>query len=1235
MNSVPTTLANLVLSSPTLANGVNTLSVDTSALQFVVLGDLSTVAVDIVIADILTTLTNPTVVNGQNQFAGSVSVPVSAFAQPVQVTGRNYVTTPVAPVLRTQTIQFEVLYQQSSLAVSITAPSGITISKGASACQIEWVLPTYAGFTGVRVMYSTDASGVTTPYTQFGNLVNTVSRSANVALSAPQITTQNAQATDGSTNRTLTTTSVSTVAPVNFSSASIPQSTVNADVFYVVLTTVVTDPTSGTVYESQAAGPFTCGYVNLKQVAPTDFLALQKSNDIATRMISEITRRRPDLDLTPRSEVRDLIIAPLALELANMSVREWFSRMCRSIDALAQLDDQNGDGISDPVSSSTLKQQIARAYGLSDVDFQTFLDSRFDINGANEGVTRGGATFSTVDATIYTYSRPTSVITIQAGAILSTIPDTTSTSAVTFVTRASATIDPSNLNAFYDAANGWWSVTVPAEAQTAGSIGNIGAKALRQITSGATASLGVTNLNASTPAVDNQSNADYAAMIKARIVAGKDSSTRSGYFLSARQVPGVTAANVVAAGDLDMVRDWLVTEQKHVGGCVDIYTRGDIVSQQAESVPFTYQSSSVYGSTSSYLSLSLFDATNLRFKVASSLTSPIMAAVEILVVSAGRTLYMGSANATFIDNIVTLDPTENVYTVNSDGSTSVWQVNGVNATNLSLVQSLGGLSSTGTYLMMARYQTGLNHQPALQPVSSVSSVSGPITGTINPANVVLYYTNDFLLTGGSNQAGDAVTVSGVTSAPITKTITIPANTTQTLFPIDTAMDVPLDSNGLPLDVLSVISASNPLLLFKRGVDYAIVRNGRYRSFAMKLVTGTGITSDVVVTYNKFILTENISLQTDTVTLNGSTPVTLSQGGFVQNSWLPASHGLTALLLDGYQGAGVTPLAFSLMGGGVAPASRYIKIANSTSSNLTVIPVEGRDFTLTVDPNTGAATVARVIGGKITDGSTVTVTYYYAESLSVLSNYPAYVQQVLNQITPTQNAAANVLVKAMVPSPVDITLVVSLDSATAPSDVDGPIRTAIDYVMLQSQQSMSMSQVVRAVQQITGITGVGLPLLKCAKSDGSYDIASVIPSGTAWTPLAHDPAFTGLGLPVNAFITAVPVLQNATIPSGGTANAYVGLLYEGQSFRRAMTITDFLTSTTPSFYIVGAADATNATVPFNSTYVGRILLTNVNGADPGLLPYRCTYQCFGETGAKNITTASSEYLVAGTVNILYQ
>src|SRR5208282_656621 len=231
---------------------------------------------------------------------------------------------------------------------------------------------------------------------------------------------------------------------------------------------------------------------------------------------------------------------------------------------------------------------------LSAADTQTLIDTTFNILGEQAGVQRGAASASVVELTLFSYVRPTVAVTFPLGIQINTIVDS-ETPALTFVTRASATIDPASANSFYNPQFGWYAVTVPAECTTTGSIGNVGAGTIRSVTSGAPNGWSVNNLVGADFGQDTQINSEFAAQIMDRIVSGLDSGTRNGYLVRARSTPGVVDARVVAAGDLEMLRDWDQIRQKHDFGCVDIYVRGTSFSEQDTDVAFSYQNTGTYG----------------------------------------------------------------------------------------------------------------------------------------------------------------------------------------------------------------------------------------------------------------------------------------------------------------------------------------------------------------------------------------------------------------------------------------------------------------------------------------------------------------------------------------------------------------------------------------------------------------------------------------------------------------
>jgi hypothetical protein len=1129
-------------------------------------------------------------------------------------------------------IQFYIVfYNDQNLAALISPPSGFSCFKQQSNCMLQWVTPPYQGLLGVRIQISTDPTGVTVPYTQVGNLVNTVSSSSNTLMSTVNTNTVNTPDQNIPGQYTLNYNVTETYLTTTYGSVTISSTYVNSDIFYAVASTVIQDPVSNQVYESQQIGPITCGFVNLSAVNPTDFLALQRKEDIAQRMISQIIRVYPDLDLTPHSENRDLFIDPIAIEISNMSVRQWFSLCCQSIDALAQIDNASGNGFSDPVSSSPVKQQLANAFGLNSNDIQTYINHAFDVAADAAGLTRGGPTTSTGVVTFYTYVQPTVLMTISEGAVVATIADA-STASLNFTVAGTAVIDPKFANNLYNAEKGWWSVDVPVFCQTAGSIGTVGAGSIRQTVSGVPQGLSCINQLGTSPAVDTELNSRLAARIKNKELVGVDTGTRYGYWGQAINTPGIVQATVVAAGDDEMLRDWLpadisdsglVIERpgKHIFGCVDVYTRGTAFSEQVNEVVYNYTQTGLLP-----LKLIVNSLGVIQFSVTT--TEPLYTVLQISVTQtlSGKVVYLGTQLCQISNQngnaSIFINPTEYTYTITNGVSTPTSQTN---------LQFMTGIStSTVTFALSGRYQDDIYFTPPEQPILSINSVVGPITGAISPSSIQLVYTQDFLLAGGSNQAGDVVQVDSTQTSVQQTTLVftgVLTDTGPTYLLIDSNMVMTISSNGeiIPPSGFTVTNAYDPVgPPYVFGVDYTISAAGPYLQYYLQLTNNSSILTQpgiplngspsVIVTYYKYILTEHVNLQTDTLTLTGVVPSYLSQDGFIYNTWLPNSYGLTTLTSD-----------VALSNAGVALTSRYIKVVynNGTPSvpNYIVLQ-ENRDFTLNVSAASGQTTITAIVGGAsqmpmVSGGVSLplTITYYYSEVFAISTQIPTWVDQLANNLAVTKHADADVLVKAQVASPVDITMTVTVSSTATISTVDNLVRSAIGVTLNNANTSLNQALLVQQVMAQPGVTNVNLPLTKCAKSNGAYDIGFVIPSTTPWVQ-STDPT---ISLYKQVYY-APGVLQNSTLDSGGPPNAYVGFLYESQPFARALSQADFDSRSDVSFYLTATGDIWIRIPAYQNS--------------PNDDSYFCTYQVWNEEGAKDITTSSTEYLSPGNITINY-
>jgi hypothetical protein len=450
------------------------------------------------------------------------------------------------------------------------------------------------------------------------------------------------------------------------------------------------------------------------------------------------------------------------------------------------------------------------------------------------------------------------------------------------------------------------------------------------------------------------------------------------------------------------------------------------------------------------------------------------------------------------------------------------------------------------------------------------------------------------------------------------------------------------SNGTPFTKVVTLTAAGQYTVSPTGL-YTFYIADASQAILITYTYGSSIPigglnpAQVIISYFKFTLAERLTFVTEQDTLTSNTPVPLQNTGFVYNTWLPVSYGGlvspagTTLVTDAGLIAALVPYT-----------SRYIKV--TWNNGLTdVVQRENIDYTLVVNPSTGGATIARILSGGIPDGGTVTVSYFINETFTVATEYPAFVEILANTIAQSKSAGASVIVKAMTANPIDITMTVTLAPSANADTVDANIRSAISLTLDNASTKLYQSSVIQQVQDVSGVVNVEVPLQKCAKSDGAYDIGVVIPTQTIWNHLAADPAFTGVKVPANSFITASQVLPDATIPGGGQSIAYVGMLLNSggspnqpQAFRRAATIQDFLTNSgVPSFYIIGTGDKINATTPLNPAYEQRLLVTIPTSVpNPGLQSYFVTYQVYGEGGANDISISPTEYFVPGHIVINY-
>jgi hypothetical protein len=1241
--SATTTLESLILVSPAFAG--TDFSIDAESLELQVLASPLTASVTVQLVE-----ANYSVTFGQfSAVSDAIHGAKRLFKCTVDLSTMDHGTYTLSLVgadtaVRagatqiTPSLNYNMILQPRIMNNRALPPSGVRILRHRDFCRIEWVVPSEFGFQGVRVLFSTDESGITIPYQQFGSLVSNVTRISREIFDSSSTSVEDTQ------YATITTTKTDQYVDVNYSSVDIDRATVGSDEFFVSLSTVILDTATNHVFESQANGPFKCGFVDLRKVNPTDFIALQDQSDIAGRLITSATEKRPDLDLSPRSEARDVFIDPISIELSNASIREWFARVCTSVSALSQLDDADGDGFSDPVATSNQKQLLMRAFGLDETSLQTYIDQQFDVLGERAGITRGGAEAAVSMLYIYSNTKPTTRTLIEVGATVGTIADA-NTPALTFTVRGSAVMDPSNLDTYFDPESRVWGVSLPVVCDTVGSIGNVGAGAIKKAISGIPSGFLVTNPSKADFGIDRQDNISYASLINYKTITGVDSGTRMGYTLAALSAPGVVDAHAVCAGDLEMQRDWFPARGKHVYGCVDIYVRGRSYSQEATKFVYTYASYGSRDATSSYAPATALNNGNYQVQLDPTAQAqvkayghPVVGIAEIFVDRDAGAFYLGAKRSVYNPDTftITLDPTELSYDITPLGEPVYRTVPNSAAFSAAAVRNADGRP---TVRVLLRFAAPIKSVPTIQPVSSVYSITGEsdYTGYISPSSYRLIHGSNPLLDGMSQRAGDAIQVDN-SLISISKVVQFQTGGPDTLF-VDEGMVVPVDGAGTPGPFLSVRSADFSTTYTYRS-DYAVVSTGTYGCFSIKRLPGSTIPldTDIVVGYNRYKIREQMILVEDEpVVLRGTAPVPLANAGVVTDVFWAWTHDALAIIADPLLN-GADPVKWD---------KRYLKVTIDRGNGPELLR-EKQDYDVSYNPVTGTLTINRYVSSGavdsgIPDAATVLVTYYRREVFDIVYGFPDFVTSIANTLETTKHGAADVLVKTMHGNSVDITLTVELEPDATPEIVDAKVRTSIGMVLDLAKGQVSQAEVIRQIKSITGVRSVVVPLTHFAKSDGSLQIGHLIPAGTKWTKISdaalsnQDFIFSALNmgaLASSAYITASPVLPTNTIPSGGTLDAPVSFMYEGEEYARVFSLREFAASTTPSFYIIGVGDKLDENTSISSAHYGRILFLPPVGMSPASYPFRVTYEIWNEAGAKDLTLSPIEYVGAGRVSIDY-
>lgn len=487
----------------------------------------------------------------------------------------------------------------------------------------------------------------------------------------------------------------------------------------------------GREYES-ALSPEVAAYPLVVTPAVSD-LPVVSRDQIVRDMVLATVRSHPELDVKPGSVIRDTVIDPFSTEAERVRFIIGFLQLAQSFTTLLSIDDPGLTGASVPVAQSPYKVALKQAFFLqTDVSVQNMIDNAFDHLAARRGVQRRTGVRSRGEVTLYFRTRPSSTVGIPIGMGVAG-------GGSRFRITSAAHISPSGTNGF-SAATGRWSTRAFVQAENPGAQGNLSRGQITAVVNGPNG-LQVVNESRLFGGRSDESNLELATRADG-VLSSVDSGTYRGYAQHAVDVPGVMQVNVVDAGHELMMRD--LDSGRHIGGKVDVWVRGDQTSTVTDG----------FATVTDGFAFSFRMVKNGQFEPIGDLDNLKFRAVNADITVGNPIIEM-------------LDVPSWGYefkSISGDGVTRVLSLEGATLVPPDGIQLSADFNDpallhlTDEFRGSYRFRTGNRHVFNRQPVTSIRSFRGEVTGLVTPSAYRLFHESDPLDLGGSAEAGDYIQV---------------------------------------------------------------------------------------------------------------------------------------------------------------------------------------------------------------------------------------------------------------------------------------------------------------------------------------------------------------------------------------------------------------------------------------------------------------------------------------------
>lgn len=519
----------------------------------------------------------------------------------------------------------------------------------------------------------------------------------------------------------------------------------NSDPLYYTVTAIYFDPAQSLEFET----PHSQEVLGSPFIIDTNIRDLpgRTQLQIVTDFVQSVQRVNAEISLIPGSTTRDVEIDPFASEAERIWFLLDFVHRSQSFLTLLQIDDANGDGISDAVAGSSYKQALKAAVGYqTDSAVQTLIDTQFEKLSGNFTRTRLPGRAAVGQVVFFTLTRPTQDIVIASGTVVSTDADTANgLPSIRYVVGGTFTLSADDADAFFNFDTQQYEITANITAETVGENGNRPAGQIKNIVSG-TSNVAVINREATTFGSDRESNSDLAVRAQLGFLS-VDAGTEGGYSSTAAETIGIVKHKIVKSGDPLMMRDYDDVRHKHIGGKVDVWVQGLRERTVTEKFAFSFE-------IARDIRCEIIDLPTLTLRVLDDRVTIDTPILEIL---------DDPSQGFGVRNITTGNDYDLTGVVILDFETF--------RLNTSIAQPVTSIDDviTADY----RFRSLNQFIFSLQPVRRVVSVTGQASGALDiDDGFDLFKTDDPLLEGESTIAKDYLVINQVGGIPTGDSITV-------------------------------------------------------------------------------------------------------------------------------------------------------------------------------------------------------------------------------------------------------------------------------------------------------------------------------------------------------------------------------------------------------------------------------------------------------------------------------